>query len=327
MKWLIIALLSFSLQAENISSEPISVYAFPDSYLTHPTGKPLRLGHRSRYATSSDIKWSPDGSYLASVNLLDHMLWFLKFDGREIQSISRCSIKGNGMKNPERVIFSPDGSLLAITGMKIITLYQVTATEPLAVSSDEADQIVHDGAFSPDGSYFACVTIGEPGRLNIYQIKESELRLVESRPISIKNIKPKALSFTSDNRFLVIAYGLNAGLSDPIMKGRVAVYHFNSANGNVGKKPVSMQVLNGSNEGIAIHPAQTAVYTTDQNGDCVYRMTFDPLSGTLGTPAIVLQNPGAQLSFPHGLSFSPDGQYLGVSNYGDDKLTIYRVTP
>ena len=50
------------------------------------------------------------------------------------------------------------------------------------------------------------------------------------------------------------------------------------------------------------------------------------MTGQIGESRILLQNPEAQLSFPHGLSISPDGKYLAVTNYGDDTVKIYALS-
>ncbi len=78
-------------------------------------------------------------------------------------------------------------------------------------------------------------------------------------------------------------------------------------------------------ESTVFSPDQTSIYATDQQGDKIIRFSFDSLTGELGNSEIVFENPESQLNFPHGLSFSPDGKYLAVSNLGDNKITIYRV--
>jgi 6-phosphogluconolactonase (cycloisomerase 2 family) len=62
---------------------------------------------------------------------------------------------------------------------------------------------------------------------------------------------------------------------------------------------------------------------TDQAQEAAMVIAFDAKVGTIGERKVKVANPSAQLSFPHGNAVSPDGRYLAVANYGDDKVTLY----
>ena len=68
-----------------------------------------------------------------------------------------------------------------------------------------------------------------------------------------------------------------------------------------------------------------ATVLSDQGHDTLIVYPFDPETGQIDPNYTLIQNPEAQLSFPHGLSISDDGNYLAVSNYGDDKFNLYQI--
>jgi 6-phosphogluconolactonase (cycloisomerase 2 family) len=82
---------------------------------------------------------------------------------------------------------------------------------------------------------------------------------------------------------------------------------------------------NFSIEDIVFINADTALIASDQGHDILLLYPFDPHTGQIDSNYLVLQNPEAQLSFPHGMGVSQDGNFLAVCNYGDDKCNLYQL--
>lgn len=319
----VLFLIGASLEAVSISPNPISVFYTLNSILNHTSTNPLFVGNRARWATCSDVRWSPDGSYLASIGLLDHTLWFYHFDGSVLHPILHHVIPKSQMNAPEKLIFSPDGNALAIVGYNSIAFFSVSDGQhapQLLHALREKIGILHDAAFSPIENYFAYVTASQPFGIYLFKKEGEKLKKIQSIFENFGQACPKAITFSEDNRFLIVVFARNAGSKE--LESYLAVYAFNE---KIEVPAIRMQHYEGSLESVALSADGKAIYCADQALDRVLSFSFDPQTGAVGKPVVVLKNPEARLSFPHGIGVSPDGKYLAVSNYGDDKITIYEI--
>ena len=109
--------------------------------------------------------------------------------------------------------------------------------------------------------------------------------------------------------------------------------HFSTAQSNaniIDKKPITVieQHESGINhpEGIAFSSSGDFIAVANALGNTItfYKKLDDTTYET--TPYFTLKNPEAQLSYPHDLSFSPDGYYLAVAN-SLGTVNIYKKNP
>jgi WD40 repeat protein len=320
---MVLFLIGASLEAVSISPEPISVFYTLNSVLSNPPKRQLIVGNRSRWATCTDVRWSPDGSYLASLGLLDHTLWFYHFDGTTLQPISHYVLSNSEINAPEKLIFSPDGNSLAIVGYNSIAFFSASDGQhapQLLHASREKIGILHDAAFTSDGNYFAYITVSQPCGIHLFKKEGEKLIKIQFALETFGSSCPKGIAFSEDNQFLIVVFARNAGSKK--LESYLAVYAFNE---KIKFPAISMQSYEGSLESVAFSVDCKAIYCADQALDRVLSFSFDPQTGALGELTVALQNPEACLSFPHGIGISPDGKYLAVSNDGDDKITIYEI--
>lgn len=328
MKWAFL-LLAASLWGQ--SWQLISVCYTPDSVLQKPHGKlPLAIENRYRFASCSDVAWSPDGAYLAAVGLLDKTIWMYELENRLLKPIRRFSSEeGVILRAPEKLQFSSDSKLLMVPDMKKLTFFSFDK-ESLSLKLKQTiheDSIVHGAAFSSDNRYVAYVTIGRLGRIELLCKTDEQFVSIQSIQSPVHSMVPKAIAFSADQRFIAICFSINAGIQGKKGKSLMKIYPFDSSKGKIEAKSVSSQAFPAVLESIAFTPDETAIFSVDQSSDQIISYPFDKQSGNLDKPFSVLSNPTASLSFPHGLSFSPNGRYLAISNYGDDKITLYEVSP
>lgn len=310
------------------SKEPVCEFYTRDSILGKSTAKPLYIGRRSRFGTCTDVRWSPDGRYVASIGLLDETLWLHRFDGNRLEPLRNFTSRDIlTCRKPEKIVFSPDGKWLVFPAANSISFFEF---DPDSLSIDfrfslKEKMIVHDAAFSFDGSYFAYVTIGKPGNIELFRKSGDGWIRIQSISNPMLPMKPKGILFSADNRFVAIGFSMNAGIFDGELKSCLAVYPFDPILEKIEIQPISKEKWSGALEAIAFTPDQTALFSTDQAFDRVLSHSFNRETGKVGKPQTILKNPQARLSFPHGLGFSPDGKYLAVSNYGEDKITVYEL--
>ncbi len=142
-------------------------------------------------------------------------------------------------------------------------------------------------------------------------------------------LHPKGIDFSENDRFVVVCHAINNSRAPNRLSGALAVYQFDRIKGKIDPKPVCVigtsELLNVP-EDVCFSPDGSSILVTNHGNDTVTAHAFDPMTGQIGESRILLQNPEAQLSFPHGLSISPDGKFLAVTNYGDDTVKIYTLS-
>lgn len=313
------------------SNQPIYVHHNPDSILKNPQTRPLFIGDRLRFATCADVRWFPDGKHLAVVYLLSCEIAIYSCDAMELTLIQKVNLKTScGVSNPEKVVFSPDGKSVVVTHNKgVIFLplegHKIIAKEVFSLLREE-ENLVHNGIFNKTGNYFACTSAGSQKSIVLFKKEGMIYREIQRFSELPPYRKPKALLFSSDERYLVVvcSQAPNIQLKETV-SSVLAVYPFNHTRGSIAKTPISMIELEGVLESLVFSPDFHTIYAADQALDRILSFSFDPTNGNLSNPQVFLKNPESELNFPHGIDISPDGTYLAVSNFGEDKITMYRL--
>lgn len=324
----------------SIDPKPLCTLYTPNSILEHKEDyRPLYAGDRIRYSTCTGVAWFHD-HYLAVLNLFGKKLETYHFDQETFTCTPLQTIDQPvaALVHAENLSFSPDGTLLALCsdnphpGVKI---YRVdTATHqinPQPIFSIKAQNLVHNVRFTHDGNYVAMTGWDNNAALCIYKITKSDplaLTLAFKKINSFGQARAKAINFTQDDRFAIISYSIRVAAGSHAM-GRyiIHVHEFDSTTGSLGKLVCALDddTCRGNIEDIAFLPDDTAIALSDQGRDLVVIHPFDRITGIVDPHYTLMQNPEAQLSFPHGMSISSDNKFFAVTNYGDDKVTIYKI--
>ena len=333
MKWLLAIFVFFYLDLEGItlSPKPISICYTPNSILKDPPLEKARYaGQNPRLATCSDVCWFPEGTHLAAVGLLNPTISVYRFESPTLQWIRTFSNQdGLNLDDPEKLMFSPDNKFIIALSHDNLKFFPVEGTSltpsPVYSIGEVGDDLLHGAAFSLNGTYLAYVTADKLGKIRLYKKKNRQYKLIQSISNSMLPMKPKGILFSPDNRFVAICFSLNVDKKKCESSSLLAIYSFNLTQERIQEKPISTSSQSGGFEAIAFSPDCTEIYSTDQVYHRILKYPFDPKTGLLGSVETALENPEACLSFPHGLNFSPNGKFLAVSNYGDDKITLYQV--
>lgn len=321
-----------------IQNSPICTVYTPHSILEKKAHyQPLFVGNRMRYATCTGTAWF-HGHYLAALNLYGEKIITYTFDAEKkeftlIQEIHNAH--GAQLKHPEHLAVSPDGKLLAVAnalipGIKIYTIdLQTHMINPIPIFLLPAQNLVHNVRFTPDNAYLAYTSFDNRSSINIFKIIHNpphiDFERTYIKPEISKKLKAKSISFSSDNQYAALAYALAVvDITANRFESLLVVHKFNQAQG-ILEEPLCFVKGNFSLEDIVFLNDDSAIIASDQGHDLLLIYPFDPHTGQLEKKPLMLQNPEAQISFPHGISISPDGKYLVASNYGDDTFKLYQI--
>jgi hypothetical protein len=324
-----------------LEQEPSVVQFTPSSILLDPAGRQSWFCNgRARYATCSGVSWFHD-DHLACVNVLGNAIHVYRFDRGERSLSPVQTIRDAPMlRKPENISCAPDGSLVAITDMgdadlKVFRIDPRTHEIELdghAVAKHPADRTAHGVAFSRCGRFVAHTTVDRPGVIRVHRIVEKGGALGVEPFQVVENehypLVPKGIDFARDGSRVAICHGPNVSREKRHARvGRLEIRAFDGRRG-IGSKPLSVA---GPREGVG--PADDVrffaddayVVLTHQGDDNAVVLPIDPATSRVARAVQTLANPSARLSFPHGAGASPDGRWVAITSYGDDKLGIYAV--
>jgi WD40 repeat protein len=230
------------------------------------------------------------------------------------------------LSEPQHAAFSPDGKKIVVANWTNQTLNVYLREGNLLFSERPANTIAppkdlqrckpHGIAFSRCGNYLA-VAYGAASYF------ERGIALFQSQGLHLECVDflkdrdflgiPKGITFSPDGTHLLVTFCEPSCLS---------IYHIK----NQKIDPIPTQTISARlsrPEDIKISPngRHCAVTNSDQNTITFY--SFDSKSNSIceNIPFYTLQNPEACLSFPHGIAFSPDGQYLAITQFGQVQTT------
>lgn len=321
--------------------EPFAVAYTPNSILANPPpGEERYAGTRMRYSTCTGTAWLPGDRFLAAVNLITGTVQVYEFN-ESLRTLTPRKAYDNSdglaLDRPENLSFSNDHTLLAIPNMRSgnINIYEVGDAAFVEESPGTPFFVIHDrkahGArFSPSDDFLAYVSIDDLGAIYVYRVHREELEkpsfeLSQAMANAFYPLKPKSIDFSRDGRFVVIGYSEQVSSEQGAARAVLASYAFNAAKGRIRPKPIS--VVSGllSAETVQFYVDSSCVFAVDQVADRITGHDFNVETGTLSGTWEALKSPDAQLNFPHGMNFTSDGRFLSVSNYGEDKVTVYEV--
>jgi len=309
--------------------------------------QPFEVAGRSRYATCSGVAWFR-GHHLAVVNLYGGHLRVYRFHsgGKDAGTPARLEFlheMTEGLVFPEDVAVSPDGKLLAVThSLNDHIGVSLHVIDPITLAPAPTEEVLrsatksfcfHGLHFSPDSRHLAFTEIGASGIVEVVRVAS----LSRERTCMLENrhapLKPKSVAFSNDGRFAAMAMATNASHvgAESVSAGILSVHAFDATNGVIAAEPLAE--LESTGDSLAVsemcrfllaRPGQPyRILTTNHATDTVSAFEFDAKNRTLTFAGIFTAN----LTFPHGLDVSADGEFVAIANYGDDTLRIARVVP
>jgi hypothetical protein len=187
----------------------------------------------------------------------------------------------------------------------------------------------HGIAFSADGHYVAFTRAGSPSSIEIVRVADGVVTFFLDNLRA--PLKPKSIAFTSDHRFVMIAWSLNVGLRSNrgVQQGAISVHAFDAATGQMDSTPVTeLQSPSAAVVGIdscAMLPTPSnAVHhlvTGNQRLHTAHLFAFDTQTQSLQYVGPIAHG----MSFAHGIAADASGRYVAVTCYGDDSLQVLRM--
>lgn len=287
----------------------------------------------------ASVAYSPDGTYVSVANEGSNTISVYKVDPRTGLLIPINGTVDNSsfptQLDPVAIRYSPRGAFATVVnrGSNTVTTYSVDPTTgaltpitgSLATSSVPTQLTPTDIAYSPDGN-FASVTNRGSNAITIYKVDPTTGALT---PINgtVANSSfptqsgPVAVEYSPDGAFAaVVNQDSNTVTSYRVDPNTGA---FTPSTGFIGSSSTPTQA---SPADIAYSPDGTfaAVVNRDSNTVTVYRVNqttglLTPITGSLATSSFP-----TQLS-PRAIRFSPDGNFVAVTNFGSDTVTIYLI--
>lgn len=243
----------------------------------------------------------------------------------------RVQILGNPeakLSEPQHAAFSPDGKKIVVANWQNQKLavykrkkngrFREKPVKLIPAPSALKNHKPHGVAFSPCGNYLA-IAYGSSSDydkgLALYAVKgKFDLELIHlfQDPQQLPGI-PKGITFSPDGTSLLVTFSdLDAFF----------IYNLSTEKNAILDSP--RQMIQGEETGLSrpedikISPNGNYCAVSNSDRDTI---TFYPYDKTLNrvtqnTPLDILQNPEACLCFPHGITFSPDGLYMLVTEFG-----------
>ncbi len=299
----------------------------------------LYIGNRTRYSTCTGTVWFKNNN-LAVLNLFGNKINIYAFNHREqrfsmVQEIS--DRHDSQLLYPENLAISPDERLLAVccdgpfAGVHFYALENGKIVAP-SLYYLRTRNLTHNVKFTSDGRFLGIVGWDRENSICVYKITHTPekfgLDLVCKKQNPHQDLVVKGIAFTKAMDFVVICYAGKATRNLNQLKYLITSYHFDPNSGLIGEEISTIKSSKPRcTEDMTFIDNDSAILVSDQAHDEIIKYDFNQ-DGILGTTAtVVLKNPLAQLNFPHGFGISSDDTMLAVTNYGDDKVTLYRLTP
>jgi len=301
------------------------LHTWPRDYLEY-------TGNRIRLSTCTGVIWTPENT-LISIDVHSRSIDTYQFDPAvPTLTAYKSEYLDTFQKTPlgqlENIALSSDGSLIAVSnnGHAAVHIYNRELTHIAEIP--KVGWWAHGVRFSRHLDYIAYTVFGNPGKIMLFRMTGNEIISSQEMDTGLFPLHPKGIDFSLDDRFVAVCHAINNSKIPRQFSGALTIYSFDRISGMIDPTPVSY--IEAPElcvpEDLCFSPDGTSLLVTNHGNDTVTIHDFDPITGQIGESRILLQNPEAKLSFPHGITFSPDGKYLAVTNYGDDTVKIYYFT-
>ncbi|MEC7839348.1 MAG: beta-propeller fold lactonase family protein [Chlamydiota bacterium] len=237
------------------------------------------------------------------------------------------------LNSPQHAIFSKDGRHLIVANWTNQT-FNVYSSDNHGCFLESPHTVTsyangfknfhpHGIALSPEGDFLA-VAFGAsklyPRGIALFKVMDLDDTQPSFTPYTLLQSPeihegiPKGIIFSPDGSHLLVTFSETNSIS---------LYEINKEIDTINVIP--KQVIKGFNtkisrpEDIKFTANNEFIAVSNSTSDCI---TFYPFNSTKNrftsqTPSFTLKNPESDLSFPHGLAFSYDGKYFGVTQFGN----------
>lgn len=284
----------------------------------------------------NSVDFHPNKNIFCATFTHNNQIVFYQLDGvRDLNIIQVLQTPLSELSCPQHALFSKDGYSLVVANWAsqtfsvfCVNTSGIFESRPLAVipyssNLDSNNYRPHGMTFSPKGDFLAVAygaTQLEPRAIALYEVKELNSSCVNFKLMSLLKGEeidrgiPKGITFSPDGSCLITTLAMTNSL---------AIYTIDWAH-DACIVSIPRQILSGT----ATHLSrpEDIKFTADGNycvvsnsiEDTVTFYEFDKKNNYFvrETPSYILENPQAQLTFPHGLAFSSDGKYLVVTQFG-----------
>lgn len=232
------------------------------------------------------------------------------------------------LSEPQHAIFTPDGEKMIVANWKnqTLTIYPRKAdgefnATPAAIIRHPVPLIGHKPhgiAISPCGNFLAIAygaTTDFKRAIAVFSVSSDGCECKLLSLIKKKELKgtPKGITFSPDGSCLLVTFSDTYSIS---------LFDFDRESQMID--PIPRQIIQGQesalsrSEDIKISPNGKYCAVTNSDQQTVTFYHYDSILNyiTDSVPVCILQGAEAQLSFPHGIAFSPDGTFLMVTDFG-----------
>ena len=338
-KFFIFSLLGNEIYGLKLSSQPILEVVTPPGLYPTEIENFCYVGERPRYSTCGAIGWFHGDQYLATVNFEAGAICTYRVDFEMFRCTPHQILYGSDLgvlRSAENLSFNPDESMVAVSinHRSQVNVYPVDkmshliGPDPIVVIKPPGKN-VHGVRFANQSKYLVCTAVRGSDRIFVYKYNErATFSLVSFLDDQFIPYKAKSIDFTKDDSYLAIVFASNVTSEVSSPGGLVAIYPFDKKRGKIGLKPTSVyfspEEFKGG-EDIRFYKDDSLLFISDHVHDKIVILTFDKTKGEIGERVFETKNPQARISFPHGLGLSQDGNFVGISNYGTDSFSIYRL--
>lgn len=345
----------FSFLRKKIAALPCLAWIDSATGLVSPFPLSSLANMDHQYSLINSVDFHPQQNAFCVVCTHNNKISFYEIDEEQtphlVQTLCNPTAK---LSEPQHALFSPDGDKIAVINWtnQTLNIYlreekRLFCKSPAAVTSSPRalqDCKPHGMAFSPCGNYLA-IAYGAADYFNravaLFRSQGTQFECLSYLKNEQLPGTPKGITFSPDGTHLLITFcDINS------------VGIFNIKNQAIDPQPKQMVqdpcsgLSRPEDLKISTDGRFCAVSNSDKNSVTFY--PFDPKANAIlhTTPSYTLQNPKARLIFPHGIAFSPDGNYLAVTQFGrvdvseqgdiiwdsklkssEAKVNLYRLNP
>jgi WD40 repeat protein len=304
----------------------------------------LYVGMLRRFATCTGVGWL-DTDHVVTAYLLTGSIAVYRSPTQHAAPTQRmwCERGILGGAVPTTLAVNREGTLVAIPfSTSAATPAQVAIArvdvasgcvdlDGATVVPSTGDRNLHGVDFTPDGRFLVWSSIDlRSNGLRIVPLCEPQhtggpptVGPATSVVNDTTEVPPKGVAMSPDGRFIALAHGANASFGKRrAPSGRLDVRVW--SDGMPGEVVSTVTADMVCPEDVSFHPSGHVIAVTDQIDERAHLFAIDPSTGRVEpTPLATISWAGGGLSAPHACAFSPDGNWLAITNYGDGSLRYF----